>query len=334
MLRAHELSVHGKYSTHICSTCKKEFSIYRSLYAHIRNVHLQVKNFPCTLCDKRFRRTLELTEHMAKHTGEVLYTCPYCPRTFGTRSNYIIHHKKLHPNEQMASIANILDTASEAARTINATHLAWAKKNVVAAPSTAASDEKLSATATTSTIISDTPMNPLIASDLYDLLSSTINEVAMNASALPADSADGDGDGNGEERQSPPKSLPSPDVRKPVTCTVVSGSMNNGNNVSATISVGVAAATQPTSIIKASPNNIDIDDIETQIDTHVVGDLPAQFRNKFDDNVVHDEAKVAAADLPIKNSAAATTVNNVVNADEVKQEDENSENINGNVGAA
>lgn len=137
-------------------------------------------------------------------------------------------------------------------------------------------------------------------------------------------------DAGGEESRSSSIVLPSPDVRKPVTCTVVSG-MNNGNNgVTVAVAVAAAAAAQPTSIIKASSNNIDIDDIETQIDTHVVGDLPAQFRNKFDDNTVHDDGGKVATDASIKNSTA-TTLNNV-SADEVKQE--NTENINGNVGAA
>lgn len=42
---------------------------------------------------------MELTEHMARHTGRILYRCPFCPKTFSSSSNYFSHRKNKHPVE-------------------------------------------------------------------------------------------------------------------------------------------------------------------------------------------------------------------------------------------
>lgn len=36
---------------------------------------------------------------MATHTGTVLYTCPYCPKTFNSNANMYTHRKKAHPQK-------------------------------------------------------------------------------------------------------------------------------------------------------------------------------------------------------------------------------------------
>lgn len=36
---------------------------------------------------------------MATHTGDVLYKCDYCPKTYNSRANYVKHRKTVHPKE-------------------------------------------------------------------------------------------------------------------------------------------------------------------------------------------------------------------------------------------
>lgn len=36
---------------------------------------------------------------MATHTGQALYTCTFCPKTFKSHANMHNHKKKSHPNE-------------------------------------------------------------------------------------------------------------------------------------------------------------------------------------------------------------------------------------------
>ena len=36
---------------------------------------------------------------MKQHTGERPYSCPWCPRTFTSASNFRIHKRRMHPVE-------------------------------------------------------------------------------------------------------------------------------------------------------------------------------------------------------------------------------------------
>lgn len=90
-----------------CEHCDREFANNTSLTAHIRYVHLKVAEHECTICEKKFRRRQELIEHTARHTGEVLYRCPDCPKTFATNSNYVSHRRYRHSDKTSTQSSEI-----------------------------------------------------------------------------------------------------------------------------------------------------------------------------------------------------------------------------------
>ncbi|KAG4070939.1 hypothetical protein HA402_001376 [Bradysia odoriphaga] len=82
-----------------CPICKKKVQYKRSLASHIKYAHGE-RNHKCTFCDKAFKRSKSLTEHIAAlHTGVDLYSCTYCDRTFKSHSNLYNHRKKTHLEE-------------------------------------------------------------------------------------------------------------------------------------------------------------------------------------------------------------------------------------------
>uniref|UniRef100_A0A1I8MZK2 Uncharacterized protein n=2 Tax=Musca domestica TaxID=7370 RepID=A0A1I8MZK2_MUSDO len=99
-LKRHKLIAHHDGSTvYICSECGKVFTSENALRSHKRIVHLIERKFKCNICEKAFKFPKILREHMASHTGEDLYQCPHCPKTFKVSANMHHHRKKVHPKE-------------------------------------------------------------------------------------------------------------------------------------------------------------------------------------------------------------------------------------------
>lgn len=102
----HEISLkrHMKFhsisnKTYICNICGKKAPNSHALRSHMKYVHLDEAKFKCTICDRAFKRELSLREHMTTHTGGILYTCTFCPKTFNSSANMHAHRKKIHPVE-------------------------------------------------------------------------------------------------------------------------------------------------------------------------------------------------------------------------------------------
>lgn len=116
-LKQHLRRHNDEGKTFICSECGKSCKNSRALIGHKRYSHSNTI-YTCEQCGKTFKKDISLKvwnehfifdnicyiifqfqEHMAQHTGEPLYKCPFCPRTFNSNANMHSHKKRMHPNE-------------------------------------------------------------------------------------------------------------------------------------------------------------------------------------------------------------------------------------------
>ncbi|XP_062533801.1 transcription factor grauzone-like, partial [Armigeres subalbatus] len=92
--RKHVLLHSGTQTCDICGQeCKSVMALRYHKAQHRRG------DCSCSVCGKTFKRKISLKEHMASHTGEVLYQCDFCDRTFNSHANRASHRKKMHPKE-------------------------------------------------------------------------------------------------------------------------------------------------------------------------------------------------------------------------------------------
>ena len=82
-----------------CLICSKTFQNSWSLNHHVQIVHLKIKPYCCTVCNKKFGENGTLKRHMLTHTDEKSFSCNFCPRSFRFRSA-LIRHKRTHTNEK------------------------------------------------------------------------------------------------------------------------------------------------------------------------------------------------------------------------------------------
>ncbi|EDW91588.1 transcription factor grauzone [Drosophila yakuba] len=96
-LKKHVRRHNGTAAT--CDLCGKVSPNRSAMLSHQRYVHLTDRKHECSVCGKAFKKAITLREHMTMHTGEVLYKCPHCPKTFNSNANQHTHRRKCHPKE-------------------------------------------------------------------------------------------------------------------------------------------------------------------------------------------------------------------------------------------
>ncbi|XP_019752637.1 oocyte zinc finger protein XlCOF6-like [Hippocampus comes] len=100
-----------------CCECKKTFATRGGLKRHMAQ-HTGEKPYLCPFCDKRFSLKEYLSRHTMIHTG---WNCPVCGHSFLKRSDFT-RHMTTHAVEKFARSENAMHTVENPARSESATH--------------------------------------------------------------------------------------------------------------------------------------------------------------------------------------------------------------------
>ncbi|XP_065350666.1 gastrula zinc finger protein XlCGF8.2DB-like [Cloeon dipterum] len=103
LLKQNRISYEIKSS--ICETCGKRFEFKSQLKRHKKTAHSLERPFNCLVCNKGFKRTDNLKQHLVIHSGENKHVCPECGKAFTQKGNMIRHHPQFMVMEIVPSAA-------------------------------------------------------------------------------------------------------------------------------------------------------------------------------------------------------------------------------------
>lgn len=98
IVRRHVNNVHKNIRNYKCDICEKEFFRLSTRDLH-RNRHFD-PFLQCSYCPKKFKGDLDLRKHELTHTGEKMYFCPVCKQGFTQIWPYYKHMWKIHNIEK------------------------------------------------------------------------------------------------------------------------------------------------------------------------------------------------------------------------------------------
>ncbi|XP_050357120.1 zinc finger protein 615-like [Nymphalis io] len=84
----------------LCDICGKVVRDTQQLKSHQRSVHLNIKPYTCSVCNKSFPKKFTLKVHEQTHTGK-LYVCSVCDKKFSRQSSLQRHLQRFHVDSKL-----------------------------------------------------------------------------------------------------------------------------------------------------------------------------------------------------------------------------------------
>ncbi|XP_073812558.1 uncharacterized protein isoform X3 [Musca autumnalis] len=94
-----------------CSTSPSALYQHKRLKHKLSSVDNCERKYKCTLCEKAYKTSMNLKEHMTSHTGIKIFKCEYCESSFRHYSALFNHRKSFHPLEYSRMIRRTVPDA-------------------------------------------------------------------------------------------------------------------------------------------------------------------------------------------------------------------------------
>ncbi|XP_019640153.1 PREDICTED: zinc finger protein 628-like isoform X1 [Branchiostoma belcheri] len=92
-----------------CQVCEKEFLVKTYFKQHIRTHDKKLKTHKCSTCDMGFSSGFLLRRHEIRHSGDRMFKCKFCDKTYKHRGAVEHHQKKEHQDQYGKAVDDYLN---------------------------------------------------------------------------------------------------------------------------------------------------------------------------------------------------------------------------------